>query len=655
MVKFVNPFNFIPRGKEISAASAEDAHDLNGVIVYELLTKTPLFIPNTSNEKAFSQKDESEKHKSYDFFSYNDLSQAQNLSEKHFAPVIPGSEMRGLLRSNYEILTNSCMSSLNKETLLSKRTTTSFEAGLLQRLPDGVFKLYKAEDVLWRTKGANNPKTELNWDEIAYYDRQCYIQDVFPEGCKVSFDKISRGKFKALADNVQKYGIPGSSGRDTGYLIKGMPGPVMKPNKKGKTSQKHCAHIFSPKPEMVADFDKAAMTELLKSLRIILDIYQENAKPGKSYVEYKGEYTQFLLGKGEEYFPVYYSKIEDGAKTRYYLSPACKTRELYKINLQKLGKDLSPCDSIGKLCEACSLFGTLVNGAGQASRLRVTDLHMPEKPDYADCYHAPITLKPLSTPRPSNVEFYLKRPDGAIFWTYEYYVDGKHQVHICDGELAGRKFYWHNVSHFNLDDCRAAQRKDLNSTVRPLKARNRFIGKVYFDGLSEKELKKLIYVINAGDFGDIEHKNHGYKLGTAKPLGFGSVACEVKEVKLRKYDIESETVQCNNPDVLSKYGSEENYGSLFDATIRNNFEKMTGFDSINKELESGCRYSYPKLTEDGDIFQWFQENHQGWSYNKEKGQEIITKLPNKREDQCILAFMQPMQPVLRRNEKITTR
>ena len=56
MERFVNPYNFIKFPEEKAQAyTEEDWH--TGVIEYSITTKTPLFIPNSSSEKAFKATD----------------------------------------------------------------------------------------------------------------------------------------------------------------------------------------------------------------------------------------------------------------------------------------------------------------------------------------------------------------------------------------------------------------------------------------------------------------------------------------------------------------------------------------------------------------------------------------------------------------------
>lgn len=114
----INPYEFIKLpDKKRKQYEDEDKH--TGVIEYTIKTYTPLFIPNSSTDKAFKISDEvlqkkSEEHKSYDFYSYTMLDENERYDEIYHQPVIPGSEIRGMVRNLYETLTDSCMSGLSE-------------------------------------------------------------------------------------------------------------------------------------------------------------------------------------------------------------------------------------------------------------------------------------------------------------------------------------------------------------------------------------------------------------------------------------------------------------------------------------------------------------------------------------------------------------
>ena len=99
---------------------------------------------NVDSDTAFSASDQTEDHKSYDFFSYCTLDSAERYEKIYHEPVIPGSEIRGVIRSVYEVLTDSCMGVLNREEYPIKRTAAQFKPALIHRKKNGTMELYDA-------------------------------------------------------------------------------------------------------------------------------------------------------------------------------------------------------------------------------------------------------------------------------------------------------------------------------------------------------------------------------------------------------------------------------------------------------------------------------------------------------------------------------
>lgn len=627
--RFVNPYNFIPlSGKRSEAEGGERTY--TGVISYSVLTKTPLFIPNTSSANVFPA--EEKEHKSYDFFTYMDLSGKTGPSEGAL-PVIPGSEMRGMLRSNYEILTNSCLSSVDDDVTLSKRTNEVFRAGLMRRKQDGSFDLYEAEDCLVRTMGKNCLKDDWREDR-EHFSRQCYIQDEIPEGTKVYFHKEKRlsknGRpIKSLAKRIS---VSDNRGRESvGYMIKGEAGPDMK----GRKHQKHCCHIFvlkAPKQNRRGgkkqDWPKTDIS--LKTLDLVLREYKNNEE--HPYTEYAKWYAAFKRGEGEEYFPVYYSfALED----HLMLSPACITREIYRTKLKALLGSYRTCEDKDHLCPACSLFGAIGKSFSVASRVRFSDLTCRSL-SAKDCFMEKVTLAPLSSPKLNNMEFYLQRPSkDAVFWTYDYYIDKNGTVHPNTGCINGRKFYWHNLNP-DMKCCKAGTQ---NMTVRPVRKGIFFDGKLYFQNLSKEELDQIIFLLNTGEEGDISGKGHGYKLGGAKPLGLGSVAMSVNSVLLRRIVKDEAARTVERKEIAYEAYTEPN----FDSEIMNNFMTMTDFNAVK-----GMEVRYPrtdKVDEDGNpvIFDWFVKNH----VRKKGDGSYDNGMPNTRSEMAYAEYLEAMVPETR--------
>jgi len=231
----------------------------------------------------------------------------------------------------------------------------------------------------------------------------------------------------------------------------------------------------------------------------------------------------------------------------------------------------------------------------------------------------------------------MHKPDeDAVFWTYEYYVDSKGKIHQNQSGINGRKFYWHHP-FFSMEKCKAEPDK-LNKTIRPLNGGISFRGKIYFQNLSELELNTLCLLINAGDDEVIEKKRHGYKLGAAKPLGLGSVALHVDQVILRSYGMDREG--------LIQY-EEKSYEpnptlTLADEEVLMNYSKTTSFDYLK-----GKNVDYPRIKEDGPIFEWFSKNHTGYFINR-SGQKIYNNMPQSRNNMLYEEYLKAMVPVVQR-------
>lgn len=317
----------------------------------------------------------------------------------------------------------------------------------------------------------------------------------------------------------------------------------------------------------------------------VLKEYRDNEEHEyKQYSEKLSEFkTSNLTEPENSYFPVYYSEVFG----HIMLSPACITREIYHNKLKDLVGNFHTCSNRRNLCPACSLFGIIGEDFQVSSRLRFGDLNCEDTEDAKSCYHDIVTLKPLSSPKLNNMEFYLQKPDDAWFWTYDYYIDSKGDIKPYPMRINGRKFYWHQM---NDDLPKHVKRTNLNMTIRPVRSKLKFSGKIYFQKLTQTELDQLLWVLNAGDEAPLEQKTHGYKLGAAKPLGLGSVALSVDEVYLRKIvkDSVNHTVRMEEVPVNEIYGDAQG----FDKEVLNNFVKMTSFDIVKgkKCMLSNCRW-----------------------------------------------------------------
>lgn len=174
-----------------------------------------------------------------------------------------------------------------------------------------------------------------------------------------------------------------------------------------------------------------------------------------------------------------------------------------------------PCSYRNKgFCPACNLFGAF----GNASRLRFTDAVLCEDMPYrADTEY--FAFPRMESPKLSKSSlFYTKNLQSGFNGRYYpvWRLDGR------DTEINGRKFYFHrppiNLRKDEPDNYCIAAKKVNEGT---------FSFRVYFDKISETELKQLLWVLSLGD--NREGSAYMHKMGRGRPLGFGSVKITVEE------------------------------------------------------------------------------------------------------------------------------
>ncbi len=566
MKGFVNPYNFISfPDKKATAYDDSDKH--TGFIEYTITTKTPLFIPNSSSDEAFKESSVKD-HKSYDFFSYTnlDLAQKKKYDNEYHVPVVPGSEMRGVVRNVYETLTDSCMGILNSDEYPIKRSVVRFNPGLIYRNKLGSYSLYEANSFRIGEKAQNNSKPK----EFEEYKNgtTLYYKTSNANGLISDYNKEEKFKNK-------------------GYLLKW-----------GMGVKKSRYHLFVSNKKEVREV-KLTKDVIERKLSDIIDSYlsqpavqKENAE---AYEEYRSDLREFLNTKGEGYFPVNYSLLKPGYGI-FYLAPAVYSKDISNNDVGSLAGKFAPCKDGN--CPACDLFGYIGKDGSRGSKIRFTDLYVDtDKPDVKDYYLSKLTLQALGGPKLGNIEFYLKQPQGSTFWTYDYYVK-KGDIKIAKGELRGRKYYWHHQK-VNL---KSVDPTNLNKTVRPLKEGVSFKGKLYFEGISEKQIKQLVWILNSSNEG------LGLKLGSAKPLGLGSITCEVHQVVKRTITIQDGKVSYDMvPFEIGKVSYEE---VEFSKEVKAEFYKIAGLTTIPKNVE----ITYPKTEEQKGKeaekgFGWFVNNH----------------------------------------------
>jgi len=554
---FINPYHFVRLDSSGCNREENDgARVLSGWIECELTTLTPLFIPNSSNDDICVKRDRQgqQKIKSYDFFSYVDLAgHAGDQSPPAPRPVIPGSELRGVVRSAFEAVTRSCMSSIDDDAVLYKRTSVPAKPGLLTKTATG-WKIQPCEryGVAFALSNGDPTDPTVPGGLLSKLSSMSDGQRVWVKPAPAPHDKylkrLPNGKIVPTFLIAADISIAGAGARPAGWLD-----GVLHKGEQATGQHKHHESVFvrTGAPFAVSEDDVAR-------LRSNVGLYAAPPAGHNGYRAYPD------VGASATDVPVYYARINQV----YYLSPAGIGREVFCNTLRTLLEEhghYQPCASSSHVCPACSLFGMVGDGA-VPSRIRFSDAGLSATQQELEAlFHPWVCLPELASPKPSATEFYLQRPGTSHIWNYDYAGNwqvgnnGNYKMNSLTPlvpatytpAIRGRKFYWHKASvqtpprqedepRITIDhQVQAQPYTERNVWARCLRPGIAFTFKVFFDNVSEQELERILWVLSLGKRTSGGY-THALKMGMGKPIGLGSVRIVPQVVVRREFVLNPE-------------------------------------------------------------------------------------------------------------------
>lgn len=615
-VSFINPYTFIPtpKGQPVKrSALSENFGELHtGILRCRLYVRTPLGIPDTEQGKPGADE-----HHEYPFFSYQE--------EGKSIPVIPGSSLRGMVRSVFEAGTDSCFSTLREDTGLSKRVENykAYKPGVL-KWENGAWHLYQAERYLLAANPGNREEgCSDNYTKYEGLPADVYVKVSEKGKTGIRFAMTAQGEELRFGDEVEfaAYTEGNALYKKNGYLVwsgvarnirkkvAGTPGQSGALARAGKRSglvyigetfgrKKHGESVFVPGKE-VKELAGETLKKAYEGLLETLEIYRN---PAINRCKGHSGYEDFEHAQRETGIPLWYSE-----KDRK-LSLASIGRTFYNTSLNELAGVRNPCVNRKELCEACALFG-MAGAESLGSRIRFTDGKVQGRfeLDWA-------TLKILGQPRYSYLPFYARSVSSNLAVPHSYDED-----HI---EIAGRKFYWHNPkAAVDKSIYNGGKKNKMNSTMQLVKPGAGFCFDIYYDGITQEQLEKLMWCIHFG-----ENKEDGdlcHKLGHGKPLGLGSVKIVIEKNEERIFKGGGYQWQVNT---LPGQGVEPVLGNGRALKKVMSFRKMDGNVPIKYPYvcdEHGNDLSETGRNEDARHV-WYQKNREA-----ERDQQDATELlPN---------------------------
>ncbi len=176
-----------------------------------------------------------------------------------------------------------------------------------------------------------------------------------------------------------------------------------------------------------------------------------------------------------------------------------------------------------------SMFGTVISGEARrdnlAGRIFVSNAVLKGKASEALLSDEPITLRVLSSPKPTTFQHYLTQPspdDQRKLTHYDDSPDADDAKHATT--LRGHKLYWHKGDVNRADFEATAQDVSDHPTqyappVKPVRSGQTFTFDIHFENLRPEELGALLWVLDKA-----ASSKYRLKIGMGKPYGLGSVA-----------------------------------------------------------------------------------------------------------------------------------
>jgi CRISPR-associated protein (TIGR03986 family) len=316
------------------------------------------------------------------------------------------------------------------------------------------------------------------------------------------------------------------------------------------------------------------------------------------------------------------------------LQPVMIGRSLYRNPPGKLlHESLHPAATLDELSPADRVFGWAwqrrgpddqrPDPAAHRGQLRVVRVRAPRADDAVENL-APLTIAPLSIPKPSQGRFYLgeKKAGGTAGpmppkTERGQFFDPRRQV------LRGRKVYPHQQGledltptqlrgRFDYDLAKPddrplqdSQNATLHQWVRP---GAEFTFTVQVSDLGASELGALLWLLDPARSG----KPARYRLGMGKPLGFGSVELSVRPDETHLYTGER---MADRLEALADRPEPADWSGLaagFETAMSEKFGAvLAAVRTALVGFAAGRRVHYPRTAERRPTYEWFTANEKG--------------------------------------------
>lgn len=528
----VAPYNFVPITDRL-IAFPEDGNPLlvthdrynterfTGWIDVELETKSPIYVRAPLDLEEFSAEEQGKNDKRTldqakpDFFYTDDPN----------APVIPGSSLRGMLRSLVEILGHGKLTPVPSDPLIYRAVgdttshgnayrdqlfdsdpvkrhhyTPKFKGGYIRR-KDGEWYIQPAKEINGTTFGRINhkriPRNLNKWGRC----RSAY--ELFIEAGDYEFRQIRGGFIHMKRSVIVRAAAKPAPGLHKAALVRS-------------------GRMFSKKTEAVI-FDIDTSVDEDQWIRIPDGSQGDEPDLITAYRDQQSPEQERLLGKNGvlvDKHPIFY--LMDG-DTLIFFGHTQMFRAPYRRSPQEMLPREHTREDIMDFAE--TIFGRVKRKAGgnqrnqaTAGRIFVQDARLLAGQGSPWLPHKPIVIpRVLATPNPTTFQHYLTQanPDDKSK-LYSYNASPRRTT------LRGHKLYWHkgNIRREDFeakpDDVKGKEK--VHTRIKPVRSGIKFGFRIRFENLAMPELGVLWWSLALPAKGNFCHK-----IGMGKPHGLGAI------------------------------------------------------------------------------------------------------------------------------------
>lgn len=445
---------------------------------------------------------------------------------------LPGSSLKGALRSLHETLTGSCLRAFDPDYLPSYRETV-------------VHRPNRRMAVVEEPPGENTPP-KIRLCEAAQADRYRLRQDVFKANKPCSGQRL-RIEWRDPAQPVVKFDSEGDW-----ILFVSDAGPR-------KPTQPYYAHVrkISQEPAAVTEIPEKVWDDFC---RVVQDADDQRTSRlsdtrGKRYHEVKHQYRpkkgpprtfvgyRYLASRDLEKGQPVWVDIENGGVT--WLGLAMNWRRLGAGTAGERAGEFHPCRDYVELCPSCRLLGSVdpIEAKGDKTAVQRAyrghvRFHDAVAGHIAD--GEPWHLPPMGAPSPGAGQAYLKNsPEDIGDWAATPLRQWGAQPDAVEARpLRGRKFYWPTPEFNGREQAREHQKRSAGNSERELTSKasafpagTTFTTEITFTDLTEAQLGGLLATLEPWrvllDGGAADDEELNVLIGGGKPLGFGRCALAV--------------------------------------------------------------------------------------------------------------------------------